>query len=260
MSKPDTWMPWYVADFMLDTTKLNDAETGSYALLLMHLWNHGGSLPDDDDDLARYARCDQKDWPKRRKRLAIFFDISDGVWRQKRLTKELVKATHVYDSKVENGRKGGRPPKPIETEQKPAGFDSPNRNETEQVTESKHNHNHKDTQPFPKSKERVEKTKVAATPLPSWLPTETWEAFKRHRVACKAKLSIDAHNLILRELGKLQEQGHDPVAVIEQSIARGWKGVFAYKRTGQGLSKAGAATVTNLSDWKPPEESDASKH
>jgi hypothetical protein len=35
-----------------------------------------------------------------------------------------------------------------------------------------------------------------------------------------------AADLSIRELGKLHADGHDPTAVIEQSIANGWRGVF----------------------------------
>lgn len=248
MSKPDTWMPWYVADFLIDTTKLNDAESGSYALLLMHLWNEGGRLPDVDEDLARYARCDPKEWGrKRRARLECFFIIRDGWWYQKRLSRELVKATNVYESKVENGRRGGRPPKPIETESKPDGSVSlnptPNRDET---------------QPQPqvhttvsKKQETVVNPKAAASPLPDWLPPEEWAHFERHRVAIKARLTERARVLLLRELGALRERGCDPVAVIEQSIARGWKGLFEVKGRGNvtRLSAVGQRTAENLQRW-----------
>lgn len=247
MSKPDTWMPWYVADFLTDTTQLTDAESGSYALLLMHLWNQGGRLPDDDEDLCRYARCDAKEWQrKRRRRLEGFFDLHDGHWYQKRLSRELVKASKAYDSKVENGRKGGRPPNPTRTESKPAGSLSPNpipnRIET-QPQPQEHSTLSKD--------ERVEKPKAAAAPLPDWLPAEVWSEFERHRTACKARMTAQARTLLLRDLTALRDTGQDPIAVIEQSIARGWKGLFEVKgrATVTRLSAVGQRTADNLRAW-----------
>jgi hypothetical protein len=38
-----------------------------------------------------------------------------------------------------------------------------------------------------------------------------------------------AEQLIVRELDKLRAAGHEPIAVLEESIARGWKGVFPPK-------------------------------
>lgn len=67
--------------------------------------------------------------------------------------------------------------------------------------------------------------------LPEWLEPEAWQRFcayrkKKHRAA----FTRDAEQLNLRELTKLHEQGNDPVAVIEQTIARGWSGLFEIKQ------------------------------
>jgi uncharacterized protein YdaU (DUF1376 family) len=111
MSKPDIWMPWYVPDFLADTMTLDAALTGMYALLLMGSWMEGGHLPDDDQQLRTVAKSTPHRWKKARPILAKFFVIRDGVWMQKRLVRELDKAQQGYDAAVENGRKGGRPPR-----------------------------------------------------------------------------------------------------------------------------------------------------
>lgn len=54
------------------------------------------------------------------------------------------------------------------------------------------------------------------------------EAFRRHRKAIKAPLTPDAERLTIRSLEKLS--GGDRalmVAILEQSITRGWRGIFA---------------------------------
>jgi hypothetical protein len=68
-------------------------------------------------------------------------------------------------------------------------------------------------------------------PLPDWLSQEDWKAWVTYRLECKQKFTDKAAALSLRELAKLQARGHDPVAVIEQSILNGWKGLFPIRQT-----------------------------
>jgi len=64
-------------------------------------------------------------------------------------------------------------------------------------------------------------------PLPDWLPAEAWDRFDRFRTKKSGKgWTDDARTLNLRTLAKLRTEGHDPVAVINQSIERGWTGLF----------------------------------
>ena len=92
MSKPDTWMPLVIRDYLADTGHLSTAEHGAYLLLLMTAWTRGGSLPDDDAQLARITRASGREWKMLRASLAPFFHAVDGEWRQKRLLKELDRA------------------------------------------------------------------------------------------------------------------------------------------------------------------------
>ena len=66
--------------------------------------------------------------------------------------------------------------------------------------------------------------------LPEWLPGDAWADFCRHREAIGKKgWTQQAAELSIRELGKLNADGHDPRTVIEQSIANGWRGLFPLK-------------------------------
>ena len=65
---------------------------------------------------------------------------------------------------------------------------------------------------------------------PDWLPTESWEMWDRFRKKKSAKAwTEDAKQLGLRKLAQLRDEGHDPTEVIEQSIERGWTGLFPVK-------------------------------
>lgn len=58
---------------------------------------------------------------------------------------------------------------------------------------------------------------------------ETWQAFQDMRKKLKAPLTPHAEKLILAKLDTLAAQGYPHKAVLEQSIERGWKGVFPLK-------------------------------
>lgn len=60
------------------------------------------------------------------------------------------------------------------------------------------------------------------------LDREVWQGFVelRKKKGQKAPLTAYGARLILRKLDRLQADGYDPNACLEQSIERGWSGVF----------------------------------
>jgi uncharacterized protein YdaU (DUF1376 family) len=98
-------MPLWTDAYLGDTTHLNALEHGAYLLLLMTAWRTGDcALPDDDRLLARYARCDARQWKKLRPILETFFTIRNGKWRQGRLTDEFQAASDRRRKAAANGR------------------------------------------------------------------------------------------------------------------------------------------------------------
>jgi len=76
----------------------------------------------------------------------------------------------------------------------------------------------------------VERTKGRAAPLvvPDSIPAEAWKDWHDYRNASKG-WTTKARALSLKTLLTLQGQGHDPRKVIDQSIERGWTGLFPLK-------------------------------
>lgn len=93
MAKHRRWMPLDVADYIGDTQHLTTVEHGAYLLLIMHYWQHG-SLPDDDQQLARITRLSPYLFQKFRTRLQKFFRPG---WRHKRIDKELQRAEEIHE-------------------------------------------------------------------------------------------------------------------------------------------------------------------
>jgi len=64
---------------------------------------------------------------------------------------------------------------------------------------------------------------------PDWLNQESWEQYMQHRKVLKKPLTPQAIRLAFKKLEELQQQGDDPVEVINQSILNGWIGLFPLK-------------------------------
>ena len=68
--------------------------------------------------------------------------------------------------------------------------------------------------------------------LPEWLPESAWSDFIDFRKSFPKKpFTFRAQQLAITELTKLRDQGHDPVEVINQSIFKGWPGLFPVKQS-----------------------------
>lgn len=86
------------------------------------------------------------------------------------------------------------------------------------------------------------KTRIAAAPLPDWLPPDVWDSWREERRERKKAMTTRAENEAIGALSELRARGHDPVAVIRQSIANGWSGLFEVKTNGQGAPPNGSMT------------------
>lgn len=69
-----------------------------------------------------------------------------------------------------------------------------------------------------------------AVALPNWLALADWEAFVKHRKRLKAPMSDEAQVRAIAQLSRLRDDGHEPSAVIDQSIVSSWKGLFGLNR------------------------------
>jgi uncharacterized protein YdaU (DUF1376 family) len=100
-------LPLWTDAYLGDTTHLTTIEHGAYLLLLMTAWRtRDCALPDDDRLLARYARLNAHQWKRMRPILEPFFAISEGVWRQGRLTDERGAVERHRAQQSEKGKAG----------------------------------------------------------------------------------------------------------------------------------------------------------
>lgn len=97
------WMPLYVADYLADTGHLTAAEHGAYMLLIMHYWRQG-SLPTDEQVLARIGRMTPREWSRSRETISAFFDAD---WKHERIEEELRRANVKSTRRSQAGTRGG---------------------------------------------------------------------------------------------------------------------------------------------------------
>lgn len=77
--------------------------------------------------------------------------------------------------------------------------------------------------------------------LPDWVPLENWNGFVEMRKKSKSAFTERAKALLVAQLFSLVEAGGNAAAILDQSTANGWKGVFAVKASGNGGNGAAAA-------------------
>ena len=74
--------------------------------------------------------------------------------------------------------------------------------------------------------------------VPDWIPEPAWQGFLESRKASKGAFTDRAKMLIINQLKTMQAEGQDVGAVLDQSVANGWKGVFPLKtQQGSGNGK-----------------------
>lgn len=66
--------------------------------------------------------------------------------------------------------------------------------------------------------------------LPEWVPVEAWEEFVKMRKGIKKPMTEYASKLMLKKLDGLRRAGHDPQAVLDQSILKCWLDIFPVRQ------------------------------
>jgi hypothetical protein len=97
-------------------------------------------------------------------------------------------------------------------------------------------------------KEKILKTKGTKPTfeLPSWIPSEQWNAFVAMRKEIKKPITGRAADLAVSKLEELQKSGNDPGAVLDQSTFNSWQGLFAIKADYQAKTRSPIKTFEQI--------------
>ena len=101
------FMPMYWSDFFSKTRHLTRSQEYSYLLILAFMWDHDGTVEDDDHQLARIAKLPLAQWRKEAPFVRKFLTSEDGFLANSRLGDELKKALHVAEINRVRARLGG---------------------------------------------------------------------------------------------------------------------------------------------------------
>jgi uncharacterized protein YdaU (DUF1376 family) len=219
MGKHATWMPLYVSDYWGATAHLTALESGGYLHLLMQAWTRGGSLHDDDAVLARLARCTPEEWSAIAPAVRAMFAAKRGFLTHPRLTLELRAAEAKYRTRLKQTEKATIA----------AAAQRKQKQQDASVTDSVTTHTTTTTTTKDQKQGQKQGHAEAAPPLPSWVPQPAMATFIAYRKAARKPLTSAGLTLAIRKLDALRQQGHDPTAVLEQSVERGWSGLFPVK-------------------------------
>jgi uncharacterized protein YdaU (DUF1376 family) len=114
----NTFMTFYVGDYLKKTTMLSCEEHGAYFLLLCSLWQNDGYLENDNRKLAKIVGVSAQKFSKIMSNISKYFDVGENGISNGRLLEELDKARQRRVRAQVNGRNGGRP------KQEPSGIPS----------------------------------------------------------------------------------------------------------------------------------------
>lgn len=81
--------------------------------------------------------------------------------------------------------------------------------------------------------------------LPGYVDKEAWDGFVQMRGAMKKPLTPRAAKLVLYELQRLKDAGHDPNASLDQSTNHCWADVYMVKEKPVEFCKASEAEKTS---------------
>lgn len=215
--KTDIWMPWYIKDYLADTSRLSTIEHGAYMLLIGDYWING-ELPDNNDILLQVTKLPKENLQVISGLLSRFFTFNEITksWKSKRIDEELAKAKKRKENAVANGKKGGRPEK-----EKPRNNPEVNPNPNPEKSSSPA----PASSPIPITSNNNPSDFVAGLPI-EWQPILTlWLEYKKERrQSYRSDKSLECcyKNLI----GLSGNSPEVAEKIIQQSIANNWSGLF----------------------------------
>lgn len=212
----------HIGDYAAKAGHLTPLEHGVYTLLLDAYYNREEGPT--RSEAIRWARARSKDEVAAVDAvLAEFFDEQDGRYVQERVEEELASFRECQDT---NRR--------IAVEREA-------RKRARSVHEacSKREPSHKPLAISHKPEDQKQ-GRASAPELPGWLPVDAWRDWHTFRNARKG-WTTKARELSLRTLAELHEAGHDPRKVIDQSIERGWTGLFPIRESARGSPRPSVA-------------------
>lgn len=224
-------MPLFTGDYQRDTPHLSMAEHGAYFKLLMFVWDQRGPAPIDERKLMGICNARSTDEILAMRRvLEEFFILAEDGWYNKRMQREIERFQNISHVRSEAGKLGYQAKAKHLPSKSQASASIPNPN-------TNINTNPSTIPPLGEKPKARTKPVPSASGLPEWLDAKDWAAYLDHRRGLRKPMTGEAQRRAILELDKLRAAGNPPAAVIEQSLLRGWTGLFPVKEHGHGASR-----------------------
>jgi uncharacterized protein YdaU (DUF1376 family) len=222
---------WFPGDYIRDTRRLTMMQHGAYRLLIDEYMVSGKALSNDLPALYRICcAVSGEEQVAVRYALEEFFVLAGPVWKHKRCEDEIAHQSE----RSELARKSVqaremRKHRLLETTPTPTQQITSNDDRTmiERSIARSSNQNQNQITEEEDKKESPQGKSGGRPPLdvPEWIPKGAWQDWHAYRLARKG-WTRRAQELSLQTLEQLRDSGHDPQRVIDQSIERGWSGLF----------------------------------
>lgn len=230
-------LPLYYNDLLGSTQDWTDEEFGAYMRLLIYQWDKG-FIPNEMKRLLKIADSAEKNWPVLCQK---FTPGEQGFLKNSVMEKIRFKRENFLKHQTENGIQGGRPPKTqtqtqlkTQTKAKKKPLESEKENEIEKEFE-----------------EEIIMPFKSENFLKSWL---NWKKYRYQEFKRKYK-SAQSEQQALTHLQKISNGIEEAaLAVIAQSEANQWQGLFEIKNNLNGSDKpvktgTSAARIETARGW-----------
>lgn len=242
------WHKRFHGDAIAGYMGLTLEERGAYSTLLDYLYDRGEPLTGNIRMLAGFLDVSVR---KAESVVASLIAkgklerLADGRLTNKRFEKMRENDAKTSDHKAEIGSVGGRQSSENRKKHKE------NKDGGKQVLETGSSYPEARSQRLESKKKESNGAHAPLLPsleFPTWWPSEAWGGFVEMRKKIKAPLTDAAVKLCIAELSGFRSSGHDPVAIINQSTQKGWRGLFPLKN-GFDRGAPAKAPEPSMLDW-----------
>ncbi|OIQ19326.1 MAG: hypothetical protein BM557_06380 [Flavobacterium sp. MedPE-SWcel] len=224
----DPAFPFHAQDFLVGTMHMTCEETGAYIKLLAYQWVNIG-IPKKRLSIIMGAGWENT-W------LAIrdkFIEKND-VYFNTRLEDEREKRARFKQKQSENGKKGGRPRKDIANNQASQVNNNTTTNPNPTITQKKplESENEIEKEYYNENgKEGMGEKPNVVYPFPTEAFAQQWKIWKNYRATEHNFYyrSTESEQAALAEINNLASSQDNAIAIMHQSMSKGWKGFFELK-------------------------------
>jgi uncharacterized protein YdaU (DUF1376 family) len=203
---------WNIGDYSSHANHLDIVEDCAYRRLLDRYYLSEAPIPKDVSVAARLIGM-REHQPEVEIVLNEFFTQTASGWVNKRAEQEIAH----FKGKIDQASRAGK----ASAERRINARSTPvQRTRNQPITNNQ--------EPITSNQDKTKKL----FSIPNFIPQDAWQGFYEMRKTGKGVFTERAASLIIKQLTMMHSEGQDVAAVLDQSTANGWKGVFPLKTNG----------------------------